>query len=113
MKDMKKLVFSMGLGMLILASCTTKQKTTVTTLSGLNPQNFVTEVNGEATKLFTLKNTNGMEVCITNLEEESFPSWYPIKMAICKMLFWDSTVWLTILMFLVTSAHPSEDTLTV
>ena len=66
MKDMKKLVFSMGLGMLILASCTTKQKTTVTTLSGLNPQNFVTEVNGEATKLFTLKNTNGMEVCITN-----------------------------------------------
>ncbi len=66
MKDMKKLVFSMGLGILILASCTTKQKTTVTTLSGLNPQNFVTEVNGEATKLFTLKNTNGMEVCITN-----------------------------------------------
>lgn len=66
MKDMKKLVFSMGLGMLILASCTTKQKMTVTTLSGLNPQNFVTEVNGESTKLFTLKNTNGMEVCITN-----------------------------------------------
>lgn len=66
MKNMKKLITGMGLGMLIIASCSTRQETVSTTLSGLNPQNFVTEVNGDSTKLFTLKNANGMEVCITN-----------------------------------------------
>ncbi len=34
--------------------------------SGLNPADFVTEVDGKATALYTLKNANGMEVCITN-----------------------------------------------
>lgn len=37
-----------------------------TTLSGLDPMKFQTEVNGKSTQLFTLKNANGMEVCITN-----------------------------------------------
>ena len=36
------------------------------TESGLNPADFVTEVDGKATALYTLKNANGMEVCITN-----------------------------------------------
>ena len=65
MKDRKKFAVCAGLSMLILASCAPKQEVT-TTLSGLNPQNFVTEVNGDSTKLFTLKNDKGMEVCITN-----------------------------------------------
>ncbi|MCM1503788.1 MAG: galactose mutarotase [Muribaculum sp.] len=34
--------------------------------SGLNPADFVTEVDGKTTGLYTLKNANGMEVCITN-----------------------------------------------
>jgi len=36
------------------------------TKSGLDPQNFVSEVNGQQTALYQLTNANGMEVCITN-----------------------------------------------
>jgi len=36
------------------------------TLSGLNPQDFVFVQDGDTTALYTLKNKNGMEVCITN-----------------------------------------------
>ena len=36
------------------------------TKSGLNPQDFVNEYNGEPTALYTLTNAGGMEVCITN-----------------------------------------------
>ncbi len=39
----------------------------VLTKSGLDPQKFVAEINGKKTALYTLKNDNGMEVCITNL----------------------------------------------
>ncbi|MBP3773769.1 MAG: galactose mutarotase [Bacteroidaceae bacterium] len=37
-----------------------------TTLSGLNPKDFETVVDGDSTALYVLKNKNGMEVCITN-----------------------------------------------
>ena len=37
-----------------------------TTVSGLDPAKFDSTINGKKTALFTLKNTNGMEVCITN-----------------------------------------------
>lgn len=36
------------------------------TKSGLDPKNFESEYNGMPTGLYTLKNANGMEVCITN-----------------------------------------------
>ncbi len=36
------------------------------TKSGLDPDNFVAEVNGKTTGLYTLTNANGMEVCVTN-----------------------------------------------
>ena len=36
------------------------------TKSGLDPKAFDAEYNGQPTKLFTLSNANGMEVCITN-----------------------------------------------
>jgi len=36
------------------------------TASGLNPANFDTIINEKPVKLYTLKNGNGMEVCITN-----------------------------------------------
>lgn len=48
-----------------LTSCNTS-KAPETTLSGLDPQNFVAEYNGKPTALYTLKNANGMEVCVTN-----------------------------------------------
>ncbi len=38
----------------------------VKTLSGLDSQAFEGEKNGKATALYTLKNQNGVEVCITN-----------------------------------------------
>lgn len=52
-------------GMMLLASCASKQEPTLTK-SGLNPDNFVSEVNGKPTALYTLTNANGMEVCVTN-----------------------------------------------
>lgn len=36
------------------------------TLSGLDPENFKSECDGKQTALYTLKNSNGMEVCVTN-----------------------------------------------
>lgn len=36
------------------------------TLSGLNPANFETEVDGQPVHLYRLTNANGMEACITN-----------------------------------------------
>ncbi len=36
------------------------------TQSGLNPKRFADTVNGKQTALYTLTNSNGMEVCITN-----------------------------------------------
>lgn len=49
----------------VLGSCSTKGKQELT-LSGLNPENFRGHVDGKATELYTLRNRNGMEVCITN-----------------------------------------------
>lgn len=36
------------------------------TKSGLYPENFNTEINGKKVALYTLKNSNGVEACITN-----------------------------------------------
>ncbi len=56
---------AMAAGMLALSACNSKEETK-TTLSGLDPQNFVSEYEGKPTALYTLKNANGMEVCVTN-----------------------------------------------
>ena len=48
---------------LALAACAPKQTITV---SGLDPSNFDAEYNGAKTALYTLRNSSGMEVCITN-----------------------------------------------
>jgi aldose 1-epimerase len=52
-------------GALLLAACSPKQQPELTK-SGLNPQNFVAQVDGKETALYKLTNSNGMEVCITN-----------------------------------------------
>ena len=49
---------------LLMAACTPKAEKA--TDSGLLPSNFQMEVNGKKTDLYTLRNKNNMEVCITN-----------------------------------------------
>ncbi len=59
--------FKILAGAAIAALCFTAcSNEPVKTLSGLDPQDFVGEKNGKETALYTLKNANGMEVCITN-----------------------------------------------
>ena len=51
----------------LIAACTQTQKPeAVLTASGLDPQAFVDTVDDVPVALYTLKNANGMEVCITN-----------------------------------------------
>lgn len=66
---MKKqvLLFSCLAACLAVASCTGKKNgEPVLTRSGLNPQNYVTEVDGKQSALFTITNSRGMEVCMTS-----------------------------------------------
>ena len=60
---MKKIFITISFFIGLFVSCGTK---TQTTLSGLNPSNFIAEKDGKECALYTLKNKNGMEVCITN-----------------------------------------------
>lgn len=55
----------MAVSAVLLCSCAPKQTPTLTK-SGIDPENFKSEYNGAPTALYTLKNANGMEVCITN-----------------------------------------------
>ncbi|MDY3295242.1 MAG: aldose epimerase family protein [Bacteroidaceae bacterium] len=48
----------------MFSSCQSSQE--VKTLSGLNPKDFETVVDGDSTALYVLTNKNGMEVCVTN-----------------------------------------------
>lgn len=49
----------------MMAGCASN-KAPELTKSGLDPQNFVSEYNGATTGLYSLTNSNGMEVCLTN-----------------------------------------------
>lgn len=63
---MKKTLGAIGVSLALLTACAPQQKENLT-LSGLDPAKFETLVDGnKATKLYTLKNAAGMEVCITN-----------------------------------------------
>ena len=62
---MKKQILLVGLSTLMLMACQQKPDK-LSTLSGLDPVKFSTEVNHSQTNLYTLKNKSGMEVCITN-----------------------------------------------
>ena len=66
MKKIKTSCYAFGLAIAMMASCQSGQKVADTTVSGLNPAAFDSTINGKKTALFTLKNANGMEVCITN-----------------------------------------------
>ena len=63
----KTLILSMLSAFLLVACMGGKQENSVElTESGLNPQKFVTDVDGKKTGLYILKNKNNMEVCVTN-----------------------------------------------
>lgn len=64
MKLLKTITPSLAI-LLLTAGCNSKPATTLT-MSGLDPDKFVAEVDGKPTALYTLTNEAGMEVCITN-----------------------------------------------
>ena len=64
MRKIKSLIFGAGMATILLSSCNCDK--CQTTVSGLNPAAFDTTINEKPVKLYTLKNANGMEVCITN-----------------------------------------------
>ena len=62
----KKSLFIVAGAMAALAACGPKEAGAELTKSGLDPQKFESSVDGKPTALYTLRNANGMEVCITN-----------------------------------------------
>lgn len=67
MKTILKGVASSIAVLALMTACTETKPTVELTASGLNPEQFADTINGKPTALYTLKNANGMEVCITNL----------------------------------------------
>ena len=65
MRNFKALFAIAGTAAAMLAACSSNEQQTLTA-SGLNPAKFDTLINEKPVKLYTLKNANGMEVCITN-----------------------------------------------
>lgn len=65
--NLLKPAFSCIAATAIAISACTSSKPTDETVSGLNPARFDSIVNNKNIALYTLKNANGMEVCITNL----------------------------------------------
>ena len=65
MGNLKASIWGIGIIASMFSACSSGQQSK-TTVSGLNPADFDSTINGKKTALFTLKNKNGMEVCITN-----------------------------------------------
>ena len=63
---MKKFILAAAMIALAASCSNNKAAAPALTKSGIDPQNFVAEYNGQPTALYTLTNANGMEVCITN-----------------------------------------------
>jgi len=64
MKLFKGLILGAGIITAVLTACSTGNGQL--TQSGLDPAKFDTTINAKPVQLFTLKNANKMEVCITN-----------------------------------------------
>ncbi len=65
MKQIKSKLCGAGIVAMLLASCGA-DKGAQMTVSGLNPNDFDSTINGKKTELVTIKNQAGMEVCLTN-----------------------------------------------
>ena len=67
MKNLKEILLGVALVTTLLPGCSSSSSKETFTLSGLDPARFETMIDGtKATRLYTLTNENGMEVCITN-----------------------------------------------
>lgn len=64
MRNLKSIIVGVGMVTILLSACGSGNSGL--TVSGLNPDAFDSTVNGKKVQLFTLTNSNGMEVCITN-----------------------------------------------
>ena len=64
MKRLKHLMLGAGVVTALFSACAGNDAKL--TVSGLNPAAFDSTINGKKTELITLKNNNGMEVCLTN-----------------------------------------------
>jgi aldose 1-epimerase len=74
---MKKTFFILAVFAFCISCGETKEETTD---SGLFPSKFVKVIEpGKTTKLYTLKNANGMEVCVTNIGGRIVSIWVPDK----------------------------------
>ena len=65
MKNFQAVFAGVGMVMAMFASCASGEQQALT-VSGLDPAKFDTLINEKPVKLYTLKNAQGMEVCITN-----------------------------------------------
>jgi aldose 1-epimerase len=65
MKNLKTVFAGMTVAAALFSACSSSEQKTLT-VSGLDPAKFDTLINEKPVKLYTLKNQNGMEVCITN-----------------------------------------------
>lgn len=79
---------------LLMAACTPKAEKA--TDSGLLQSKFQTEVDGKKTDLFTLRNKNNMEVCITNFGGRIVSVMVTTKTDRCVTLFSVSILFRTI-----------------
>jgi aldose 1-epimerase len=65
MKNFKQVFASTTVAVAVLTACASGEQKALT-VSGLDPAKFDTIINEKPVKLYTLKNQQGMEVCITN-----------------------------------------------
>jgi len=76
---MKKIFFILAV-LAVCVSCVKKEAKEQPTKSGLFPSKFETKLeNGKTTHLYTLKNANGIEVCVTNIGGRIVSIWAPDK----------------------------------
>ncbi|MDR1610716.1 MAG: galactose mutarotase [Candidatus Symbiothrix sp.] len=77
---MKKNIFILAASAILLVSCGKKETAPTTTASGLENSKFETTTEeGRITRLYTIKNANGMEVCVTNIGGRIVSIWVPDK----------------------------------
>jgi aldose 1-epimerase len=78
---MKRFFFVLATSAIVLVSCGKKETTELTTASGLQASRFETTTDdGKPTHLYTIKNANGMEVCVTNIGGRIVSVWVPDKL---------------------------------
>ena len=65
MRNLKGIFLGAGVAFAMLSACTTGTESKLT-VSNLDPAKFDTIINEKPVKLYVLKNTKGMEVCVTN-----------------------------------------------